>query len=127
MGPAAHEQARRWRNHSIHREVDRSHSRWVWKIALGVAIAVLPFAVYLLQTMRYVQSSYAIEDLRAKEARLAEGERRLRIDKATLEALPAVETRAARDLRLERPSPTRVVVISPGDLPPPRPGSARPR
>jgi len=123
MGPVASEQVRRWRNQSLHREVDRRNSRWVWKLALGIAIAVMPFAVYLLQTMRYVQTSYAIEDLRASEARLSENERRLRIEKATLEALPAVEARAGRDLGLEHAPPSRVVVVSPGDLPSP----SRPR
>ena len=121
MGPLASEPIRRWRNHSIHREVDKRHARWVWTVALGLAVAVVPFVVYLLQTMSYVQASYAIENLRASEARLAEHERRLRIEKAALESLPAVEARAVRDLDLEHPAPSRVVVVAPGELPASRP------
>jgi cell division protein FtsL len=121
MGPQATEQVRRWRNHSIHREVDKRHARWVWTVALGLAVAVIPFVIYLLQTMSYVQASYAIESLRASEARLAAGERRLRIEKAALESLPAVEARATRDLELEHPTPSRVVVVAPGELPAARP------
>jgi cell division protein FtsL len=117
MGPQASEQSRRWRNHAIHREVDKRHARWVWTVALGLAVAVIPFVVYLLQTMSYVQASYAIENLRANEARLAEHERRLRIEKAALESLPAVEARAVHELDLEHPAPSRVVVIAPGELP----------
>ncbi|HEX4824652.1 MAG TPA: cell division protein FtsL [Candidatus Polarisedimenticolaceae bacterium] len=121
MGPQASEHVRRWRNQSIHREVDKRHARWVWTVALGLAVAGIPFIVYLLQTMSYVQASYAIENIRASEARLDERERRLRIDKASLESLPSVESRAVRDLGLEHPSPSRVVVVAPGELPAARP------
>jgi hypothetical protein len=130
MGPVATEHVRGWRNQPLHREVDKRHARWVWTLGLGIAIAAIPFVVYLLQTMSYVQTSYAIENLRASEARLAERERRLRIDKAELESLPAVEARAAHDLGLTRPAPSRVVVVSPGDLPAPSErdaGTPRPR
>ena len=118
MNTFATEPARRWRNNPVHREVDNRHARWVWKVALGVAIALTPFAVYLLQTMHYVQTSYAIEDLRIRESRLFEAERKLRIERAMLESLPAVEERAGRDLGLEHAQATRVVVVSPGETQP---------
>jgi len=119
MNSFATEPARRWRNNALHREVDHRHARWVWKVVLAVAIAVIPFAVYLLQTMSFVQASYAIEELRLREARLCEAERKLSVKKAMLESLPAVEARAADELRLEHAPASRVIVVPPGELPRP--------
>jgi hypothetical protein len=124
MSSIATEPARRWRNSPLHREVDNRHARWVWKVALGVAIALMPFAVYLLQTMTYVQTSYAIEELRVRESGLLEAERKLRIERAMLESLPAVEERAGRELGLEHAPASRVVVVSPGEIPQPTPPDA---
>lgn len=124
MSSFAAQPARRWRNNAVHREVDNRHARWVWKVVLGVAIAVTPFAAYLLQTMTYVQTSYAIEDLRVQETRLFEAERRLRIERATLESLPSVEKRAGSELGLEHPPSWRVIVISPEELPRPAQSNA---
>jgi hypothetical protein len=124
MSSFATEPARRWRNSPVHREVDNRHARWVWKVVFGVAIALLPFAVYLLQTMTYVQTSYAIEDLRIQESRLFEAERKLRIERAMLESLPAVEERAGRELGLEHAPAAHVVVVSPGELPQPAQSNA---
>lgn len=124
MSRLATEPARRWRNNAVHRELDNRQARWVWKVVLGVAIALLPFAVYLLQTMSYVQTSYAIEDLRGREARLLEAERRLRIEKAMLESLPAVEERAGHELGLEHAPASRVIVVSPGEFERPAPPGA---
>jgi cell division protein FtsL len=86
-----------------------------------VAIALVPLAVYLLQTMSYVETSYAIESLRASEARLMDAERRLTIEKATMESLPAVERRAGTELKLEHPVASRVIVVSPTELGRPSP------
>ena len=107
---------RGWRNSAVHREVDNRHSVWVFKVVLGVAIALVPLAVYLLQTMSYVETSYAIEDLRSLEAKLIDAERRLTIEKAVMESLPAVEQRAGVELGLEHPKAARVIVVSPSDL-----------
>jgi len=122
---------RGWRNSAVHREVDNRHARWVFKVVLGVAIALAPLAVYLLQTMSYVETSYAIEDLRRQEARMNNAERRLSIEKAVIESLPVVEKRAGVELGLEHPKATHVIVVPPGEssrptlseTPPPRPPS----
>jgi hypothetical protein len=107
---------RGWRNSALHREVDNRHARWVIKVVLGVAIALSPLAVYLLQTMSYVETSYAIEDLRGHETRLINAERRLNIDRAVIESLPVVEKRAAEELGLEHPEVGHVIVVAPGQL-----------
>jgi hypothetical protein len=107
---------RGWRNSAVHREVDNRHAVWVFKLVLGVAIALVPLAAYLLQTMSYVKTSYAFEDLRGAEARLIDAERRLTIEKAVLESLPAVEERAGVELALEHPAASRVIVVAPSEL-----------
>jgi hypothetical protein len=107
---------RGWRNSAVHREVDNRHAYWVFKVVLGVAVALVPLAVYLLQTMSYVQTSYAIENLRGAEARLIDAERRYTIEKAVLESLPAVEKRAGVELQLEHPKAARVIVVSQTEL-----------
>jgi cell division protein FtsL len=107
---------RGWRNSAVHREVDNRHALWVFKVVVGVAIALVPLAIYLLQTMSYVETSYAIESLRASEARLTDVERRLTIEKAVMQSLPAVERRAGSELKLEHPTSARVIVVSPTEL-----------
>ena len=117
MARMAIDPVRRWRNAPVQREVDSRRVLAVWKVVLGVALAVAPLAVYLLQIMTYVQTEYAIGELRGQQARLLEQERRLSIRKATLESLPAVERRAGTELGLERPPAAHVVVVSPSERP----------
>src|SRR5262245_17681104 len=107
---------RGWRNSAVHREVDNRQARWVFKVVLGVAVARAPLAGYLVETMSYVKTSYALEDVRGREARTIESEHRLIIEKATLESLPAVERRAADQLDLARAPASHIVVVSPGEL-----------
>jgi hypothetical protein len=113
-----------WRNSPVHRDPDTRHSLWTFKVVLVVAIALVPFAVYLVQTMSYVETSYAIEDLRGLEARLTDAERRLTIEKAVMESLPAVEQRAGVELGLEHPKAARVIVVSAAELGRPAPPAA---
>jgi hypothetical protein len=115
---------RGWRNNEVHRDTDNRRSLWAFKVVLGVAVALVPFAVYLLQTMSYVKTSYAIEDLRGQEARLMDAERRLIIKKAFKESLPIVEQRAGVELGLERPTAARVIVVSAAELGRPAPPAA---
>ena len=107
---------RGWRNNAVHREVDNRYARWVIRLVLGASIALAPLAVYLLRTMSYVETIYAIEALRVREAQLIDAERRLTIEKAVMESLPAVEQRASTELGLEHPNAARVVVISQEEL-----------
>jgi len=111
MSAPATASARRWRNSPVVRDLDRTRARWIWTVLIGVVVAATPFAVYVVQIMRYVETGYALEDLRGRQERLLESERRLRIERAVLEALPEVERRAASRLGLVRPSPDRVIVV----------------
>ncbi len=103
--------ARRWRNAPIVRERDSRRARWLWAVFLGLCAAATPIAAYLLQQMEYVQVRYQIEELRDRRARMEEAVKRLRIERATLEAFPRVESRAVEDLGLVHPPPRQVVVV----------------
>ena len=100
---------RRWQNLPVVRELDRNRARWIWTVLFGLVLALAPIAVYVVQSMRYVEAGYAIEELRKTEERLLETERRLRIERAVHEALPGVEQQATK-LGLVRPGPDRVIV-----------------
>lgn len=100
---------RRWRNVPLGRERDSRRSRWLWTLLLGAIAAVIPVAVYLIQQMEYVQVRYRIEELRSRREKIEETERRLRVERATLQSLPSVESRAS-ELGLIHPSPGAVVV-----------------
>lgn len=102
---------RRWKNATLVRERDDRRVRWLWGWLLGIVAAFAPIAVYLLQQMEYVQVRYRIEALRAEQDRLSEEERRLRVERATLEALPRVDARATTELGLVHPPRQHVVVI----------------
>lgn len=124
MQSAAPSSRHRWRNVPLTRERDARRSRWLWTLLLGAIAAAVPVAMYLLQQMECVQVRYRIEELRSRKDRLEESERRLRIERATLESLPSVETRAERELGLVRPSPERTLVVRSGS---PGRGTAAPR
>ncbi len=112
-----------WRNSAIHRDVDHRNARWVFKFVLAVAVAATPLVVYLLQTMSYVQTGYALEAARGHEAQLVEQEHRLTIDRDILESLPEVEKHAGVLTGLERAPAAHVVVVTPGEIG--RPSSSR--
>jgi cell division protein FtsL len=111
MSVSAPAELRHWRNVTVVRERDPRPSRWVILLLLGIAAAAVPIAAYLIQQMQYVQACYRIEELRSRRERLEETERRLRIEKATLEALPRVEGRALDELGLVHPTSRQFVVV----------------
>jgi len=116
MATPATDLGRRWRNTPVVREMDNRRVLWFWRILAGLLVAGLPVIAYLLQHMEYVRMNYAIEDLRAREARLLEAERRLRIERAVLQSLPEVEAKAAKKLGLAAPAPGHVVVVRPEEV-----------
>lgn len=109
---------RRWKNVGVVGQRDERRVRRLWIWLLGAVVALVPATVYLVQQMEHVRIQYAIESARAHLEDLAERERRLRVERSSLESLPRVERLAVRDLGLERPA--AVVVIA-------RPGAARGR
>lgn len=107
---------RGWQNKGLVRHLDERRARWIWITLVGFAVAASPFIAYVIQIMRYVETSYALQELRGRQERLVEAERLLRVERAVLESLPEVETKASRSLGLERPAPGDVIVVRPDEL-----------
>jgi cell division protein FtsL len=105
-------------NSQVVREVDPRSSRDLfWLLAL-VAVLVGGLTLYAWPHFQLRQTSYATEQMAREKERLIEENRKLRLEKATLENLRRVETIAVRDLGLAPPSPERVVVVeSAGTIP----------
>lgn len=98
-------------NSQVVREVDPRSSRDLfWLLAL-VAVLVGGLTLYAWPHFQLRQTSYATEQMAREKDRLIEENRKLRLEKATLENLRRVETIAVRDLGLAPPSPERVVVV----------------
>ena len=102
---------RGWRNAPVVRERDDRRARWLWKIIFAMLVSAVPLIGYLLQQMDYVDLRYRLEGQRGYQRKLVEAERRLRIERAMLQALPVVESHAAKGIGLVHPSPEQVVVV----------------
>jgi cell division protein FtsL len=104
-------------NSHVVREVDPRSSRDLfWLLAL-VAVLVGGLTLYAWPHFQLRQTSQATEQMARERERLIEENRKLRLEKATLENLRRVETIAVRDLGLAPPAPERVVVVeSPDDV-----------
>lgn len=105
--------SRGWHNGSLVRRLDSDRVRLSWKVLVWGFLAASPLLLYVFQTTRYVTTSYSIEELRARQERLVEAERRLRIERAVLQSLAAVETTARKDLGLEPPAAGHMIVVAP--------------
>ena len=101
---------RGWRNLPLVREHDVPKTRRMLAWIGGALFSLTPFVFYLWQQIDYVHVRYRIEELRTQHARLVEAERRLCMERATLEALPRVET-WARGEGLAHPATDKAVVV----------------
>jgi cell division protein FtsL len=109
-------------NSQVVREVDPRSSRDLfWLLAL-VAVLVGGLTLYAWPHFQLRQTSNATEQMAREKERLIEENRKLRLEKATLEDLRRVETIAVRDLGLAQPPPERVVVV---ESPNPAPDAGR--
>ncbi len=107
-------------NSQVIREVDpRSSRELFWLILLG-AVLVMGGVLYAWPHLQLREAGKEAQELSRDKERLLEENRKLRLEKATLESLRRVETIASRDLGLRPPAPEDTVVIV---LPPP-PGTA---
>jgi cell division protein FtsL len=107
-------------NSQIIREVDpRSSRELLWLILLG-AVLVLGGVLYAWPHLQLREAGKAAQELSRDKERLLEENRKLRLEKATLENLRRVEAIASRDLGMKPPAPEDTIVI---EIPPP-PGTA---
>jgi len=110
----------RIKNRRVHREELPIRGKEIAGLLALAALVALPVVFGLLQDNEVVRTRFAIESLRREKLVLQERYRRLRIEKATLEALGRVETEA-RKLGLVPPGEGLGVVFGPAAA---RPGGA---
>jgi cell division protein FtsL len=109
-------------NSQVVREIDPRSSRQLWLLVLLVAALAGSLGLYAWPTLMMRQTGTAAEQLSRERERLVEENRKLRLEKATLEDLQRVEAIARRDLGLAPPAPERLVVV---ERPAPAPQGAR--
>jgi cell division protein FtsL len=99
------------RNSQVVREVDPRSSRELWGLLVLVGLLVGGLVLYAWPHMALRQTGQATEQMYRTRDRLIEENRKLKLEKASLENLRRVETIATRDLGLATPAPERVVVV----------------
>ncbi len=108
-------------NTRVVREVDpRSHRDLFLILALVLAL-VGACVLYAWPHLQLRQTTQATQQLLLERQKLIEENRKLHLEKATLEDLARVETIARRDLGLVTPPPARVVIVE--EVPPPPSGT----
>jgi cell division protein FtsL len=106
-------------NSQVVREVDPRSSRDLWWLLALVAAMVGGLVLYAWPHLQVREVDRAGLELSKERERLVEENRKLRLEKASLENLRRVEAIATRDLGLSSPTPDRLVVVErPAPLPP---------
>ncbi len=98
-------------NSQIVRERDPRSSRDLWLLLALVAAMVGAFVLYAWPSVKLRQTAQAREQMSRERERLLEENRKLRLEKASLENLRRIELIAVRDLGFEPPAPDQVVVV----------------
>ena len=102
-------------NSQVIREVDPRSSRDLWWLILLGAVLVLGGVLYAWPHLQLRESGREAQELSREKERLLEENRKLRLEKATLENLRRVETIASRDLGLSPPAASNTIVV---EIPP---------
>jgi cell division protein FtsL len=98
-------------NSQVVREVDPRASRDLWWLLLLVMTLVGGLGLYAWPHLKIRETSRAQDRMSRERERLFEENRKLRLEKASLQNLRRIETIATRDLGMQSPPASRVVVI----------------
>jgi cell division protein FtsL len=98
-------------NSQVVREMDPRSSRDLWLLVALVAALAGSLGLYAWPTLMMRRTGTAAEQLSRERERLVEENRKLRLEKASLEDLRRVEAIATRELGLATPAPDRLVVV----------------
>ena len=98
-------------NSQVVREVDPRMSRDIWLLLLLVAALVGGLVLYAWPNLELREAARVKEQMSRERERLQEENRKLRLEKATLESLRRVEAIAVRDLGLVVPPPESLLVV----------------
>ncbi len=109
-------------NSKVVREVDPRSSRDLWWLVAVVATLVLGLVLYAWPHLQVRQVDGERVRMSREREQLVEVNRKLRLEKASLENLKRVEQIALRDLGLRPPAPESLIVV---ERPAPLPADAR--
>ncbi len=98
-------------NSNVVREVDPRASRDLWWLLVLAMTLVGGLVLYAWPHLQIRETSRAQDRMSHQRERLLEENRKLRLEKASLENLRRVENIAIRELGLSSPPAARVVVI----------------
>jgi cell division protein FtsL len=98
-------------NSQVVREVDPRASRDLWWLLVLVMTLVGGLVLYAWPHLQIRETSRAQDRMSRQRERLLEENRKLRLEKASLENLRRVENIATRELGFSSPPTARVVVI----------------
>lgn len=105
-------------NSQIVRERDPRSNRDLWLLLALVAAMVGAFVLYAWPSVKLRQTAQARAQMSRERELLLEENRKLRLEKASLENLRRIESIAVKDLGLLAPAPDQVVVVErPRSLP----------
>lgn len=105
-------------NSQVVREVDPRSFRDLFSLLVLVAVLVVGLVLYAWPHLQIRQTGMATERMNRERERLAEQNRKLRLEKAALENLRRVEAIATRELGMSTPAPERVIVVEKPAPPP---------
>ena len=108
-------------NSKVVREVDPRASRDLWWLFAVVAILVCGLVLYAWPHLQVREVDVARVHMSREREKLIEENRKLRLEKASLQNLRRVEQIAIRDLGLRTPPPETLIVV---EQPAPAPGGA---
>jgi cell division protein FtsL len=106
-------------NSQVVREVDPRSSRDLWWLVAVVATLVFGLVLYAWPHLQVRQVDGERVRMSREREQLVEANRKLRLEKASLENLKRVEQIALRDLGLRPPSPESLIVVERVVPPPP--------
>ena len=98
-------------NSKVVREVDPRASRDLWWLFAVVAILVCGLVLYAWPHLQVREVDVARVRMSREREQLIEENRKLRLEKASLQNLGRVEQIATRDLGLRPPAPESLVVV----------------
>jgi cell division protein FtsL len=98
-------------NSKVVREVDPRMSRDIWLLVLLVGALVGGLVLYAWPNLELREAARVKEQMSRERERLQEENRKLRLEKATLENLRRVEAIATRELGLKPPPPESLLVV----------------
>lgn len=98
-------------NSRVVREVDPKANQDVWRLLLLVGALVAGVALYAWPHLKLRQLAGAREQMYREKSRLTEDNRKLRLEKSSLEDLARIEALATRQLGLQSPPAEKVVVV----------------